>query len=533
MRPTAGALINAHLAQRRAPFDFAILIEYDVSKSANGKWGVASGMKTEVKRRERLWLGAGFVLALVIGAIIFSSKFGSGRQATAHAYISTTSQKKPNIVLITIDTLRQDHLGCYGHTDARTPNLDALFEEGVGFTQANTCVPVTLPSHASILTGLYPNAHGVRDNGSYRLKEAGLTITEALKTEGYSTGAFVSAFVLDRRFGLDKGFDVYDDDFSGSVLKATEWQLSPRTYTGDYDFYQRKADEVTTAALGWLDRNRNGRFFLWVHYFDPHAPYYSYGEGGVRPLLQVPSPSPNGVYSAPYTEKVIGIYDQEITFTDKWIGRLLDAVSEWGLTESTFVTVVSDHGESLGEHDYYFQHGGVVYDTTMKVPLLMRLPYDGPNAIVIDDIVSTVDIAPTIYHMLGIEPEAQIQGSSLIPLMFGETGTNPDHVYAETLLPIRFGKNELRSVKTKQFKLIAVPATGEHRLFDLQLDPGETENLLAQDRKGPLEAHHERIIDELKLKLEKLIRSGTSRGGDAPEMLDEETKQKLKKLGYL
>jgi arylsulfatase A-like enzyme len=490
-------------------------------------------MKTENKRPKRLWLRAGFILMLAIGSAIFAFRLGSGGALTMDAYTSRTSRKKPNILLITIDTLRQDRIGCYGYAGAKTPNMDAFFGEGVGFTQANTCVPITLPSHTSILTGLYPNAHGVRDNGSYRLKETGLTITEALKAEGYSTGAFVSAFVLDKRFGLDKGFDVYDDDFSDSILMATKWRLSSETYNGEYDFYQRKADEVTTAALKWLDGNKSDRFFLWVHYFDPHAPYYAYEKDGIRPIFQVPSPSPDGSYSAAYAEQVVSIYDQEISFTDLWIGKLLEAMSGWGLKDSTFVTIVSDHGESLGEHGYYFQHGAVVYDTTMKVPLMMRLPYDGPAGRVIDDIISTIDIAPTIYHLLGIEPEARMQGSSLIPLMFGKTGENPDHVYAETLLPVRFGKNELRSVKTRQFKLIAIPATGEHRLFDLQLDPDETHNLLAEDGDGTLEARHESIIDGLKRKLDKLIRSGGSRSGNAPEMLDEETKDKLRKLGYL
>ncbi len=478
---------------------------------------------------------AALILAILATTIVMTSCADPSPEAGMRNYLKKVRREQPNVLLITVDTLRQDHLGCYGYGPAKTPNLDAFFKEGIGFAAANTCAPITLPSHTSILTGMYPTYHGVRDNGAYSLRKTGLTMTEAMKADGYSTGAVVSAFVLDKRFGLDKGFDSYDDDFSDSVLNETKWSISPETYGDTYDYYQRRADEVTESALEWLNGNRDNRFFLWAHYFDPHAPYYRYSENGSRPVLQAPSPSPTGQYSADYAKKVIEIYDLEITYTDFWIGKLLDTLAEWDLDESTLVIIVSDHGESLGEHDYYFQHGGALYDTILRVPLMLRLPYNGPRGVVVEDIVSTIDIAPTVYQLLGIQPRVRPHGSSLVPLAFGFHDGRPPHVYGETLLPIRFGKNELRTLKTPRYKLIHSPASGKRLLFDLERDPEEIANILeddAGDDKAPL-GQYGPLADGMQKQLDTLIRSTRSPTVTEPETLDVETREKLRKLGYL
>lgn len=478
---------------------------------------------------------ASLILAALAATVAMTSCAGPSPEVGIQDYLKKVRREQPNILLITVDTLRRDHLGCYGYGPAETPNLDAFFKQGIGFAAANTCVPITLPSHTSILTGMYPTYHGVRDNGAYSLRETGLTMTEALKADGYSTGAVVSAFVLDKRFGLDKGFDFYDDDFSDSVLNETKWSLSPETYVGSYDYYQRRADEVTESALEWLSGNRGSRFFLWAHYFDPHAPYYRYSEDGSRPVLRAPSPSPTGQYSADYAKKVIEIYDREITFTDLWIGKLLDTLAEWDLDESTLVIIVADHGESLGEHDYYFQHGGVLYDTILKVPLMLRLPYDGPRGVVVEDIVSTIDIAPTVYHLLGIQPRVRPHGSSLVPLAFGSSDARPPHVYGETLLPLRFGKNELRALKTPRYKLIYSPTSGKRLLFDLEQDPEEIVDVLEDDAGGDKASlgRYGSLADRMQKQLDTLIRSTRSATVTEPETLDKETREKLRKLGYL
>ncbi|MBI5118857.1 sulfatase [Candidatus Poribacteria bacterium] len=485
--------------------------------------------------RKKILLAALLIIILLLsGAVLF---FKSGRFKTGkmEAYLKQTRENRPNIVLITLDTLRQDRLGCYGSKSTRTPNLDTLFRDGIGFSNANTCAPITLASHTSILTGLYPTFHGVRDNGLYVLRENVPTITGALKAGGYRTGAFVSAYVLEKKFGLGRHFDVYDDDFSKSILKGIEWDVPSNLYPGAHNGYERRADEVTKAALEWLEKNKDQKFFLWVHYFDPHSPYYEYNGDLSSVTGKAPTSQKEGSFSLEETSRAIKLYDAEVSLMDVWVGNLLRKIEQWGLTGSTLIIAVADHGEGLGEHDYYFEHGGKLYETLLRVPLIVRLPYDGPGGVVIDNLVRTIDIAPTVYDLLGVQPAIKLHGKSLVPLAFGVDSAAPPDSYAETLLPPRVGGNELRSLKTEQYKLIYAPARNGYDLYDLLADPAEMNNLVETEKKDKdlFAGKYKPLQMDLKKRLDTVINTTASGIPLIPENLDEEAKKALKSLGYM
>ena len=286
-----------------------------------------------------------------------------------------------NVLLVTMDTTRADRLGCYGNGDIETPTLDRLAGEGVIFSQATATAPTTLPTHASILTGLYPLHHGARANGLYRLDDAHETLTEVLAESGYATGAVISAFVLDSCFGLAQGFEHYDDDLSGGGA------------TGPWRYQERRANHTTEQAVRWLRGAADQRFFLWVHYFDPHVDY------------EPPSP-----YAEQYKENP---YDGEIAFVDAELGGLLDVLDELELTNQTLVVVVGDHGESLGQHNET-THGYLAYEATLRVPLIMRCGQRLGGGAHIRRRVSQVDLMPTILSLLGVTDPGGTDGVDLV-----------------------------------------------------------------------------------------------------------------------
>ncbi len=257
--------------------------------------------------------------------------------------------RRVNLLLISIDTLRPDHLGCYGYAAAQTPTLDALAARGLRFAQATTVVPLTLPAHSSLLTGTFPAHHGVRDNGGFYLAEEQVTLAEVVHEQGYRTGAFVGAFVLDSRWGLHQGFDRYFDDFDLSKYEGV-----------GMDAVQRRGDEVAAKALEWLGQEKEKPFFAWVHFYDPHTPY-----------------DPPEQYRSRFPPTLVGAYDAEIAWTDALVGRLLEGLDGDGRLERTLVVVVGDHGESLGEHREA-THGFFVYDATIQIPLLLAGPGIAP-----------------------------------------------------------------------------------------------------------------------------------------------------------
>ncbi len=349
-----------------------------------------------------------------------------------------------SVVLITIDTLRADRVGAYGATGARTPTLDALARGGARFDRAWSAAPITLPSHASLLTGRYPPRHRARHNG-IAVEAGAVTLAARFKTAGFATAAFVSAFPLDRRFGLAPGFDVYDDEL-------------PRTTDGR-PLNERPGTDTVSRAVAWLRAERAERVFLWVHLFEPHAPYGTAGSSG----------------------SVATRYDQEVTTADTEAGRLLAALGERAAT--TLVVATADHGEAFGEHGE-IGHSLFVYDTTLRVPLLMRGPGVTPGTVVGDD-VSLVDVASTVAVLTGIASAAS-DGLSLVPAL-GGVALGRRELYAESFAPyFDFGWSGLRAVRDGATKYIAAPRP---ELYELGADAGESVNRVALDPSRAAELH--------------------------------------------
>ena len=391
-----------------------------------------------------------------------------------------------NIILITMDTTRADRLRCYGNADIKTPTLDQLAREGVLFAQARAVAPTTLPSHASILTGLYPVHHQTRVNGLFRLPEETQTLAEDLRAAGYRTGAVISAFVLDSQFGLAQGFDTYDDDLSDTD--------DPETYR----YRERTGDQTAQRAIDWISLGDADRaYFLWVHFFDPHAVY------------EPPPPYDTQYPNTPY--------DGEIAFVDSQIRRIVEAVEARGETDRTLFVVLADHGEDLGQHGE-MTHAYLAYDATLHVPLIMRCGGRLGGGIRIDERVSQVDVAPTILSLVGVDGPP-MDGRDL-------TETQPDDrlVFAETLHGrMIFGWAPIFAAFQRQYKYLHSPIA---ELFDLDADPGETRNLIAQQTQvasGLLASLRTLFGDELE----------TDQISGARLKLDDAERRRLEALGYV
>ncbi|MGB5815806.1 MAG: sulfatase-like hydrolase/transferase, partial [Thermoanaerobaculia bacterium] len=323
-----------------------------------------------------------------------------------------------NVILVTIDTLRADRLSSYGNPVPLTPNIDAIAGEGTRFTNAASTVPFTLPSHSSIMTGTYPPYHGVRENVGYTLDDSIPTLAEWLGDRGYTTAGFVSAFVLDSRWGIARGFDTYHDDFDLDEMK------------GNLASVQRDGRESIAEALRWLDGEPKSPFLLWLHLFDPHDPY-----------------TPPEPFRSQYPRRP---YDAEVAYTDSLIGELRLSLEERGLLDSSLLVLTGDHGEGLGNHKEGF-HGFFVYDSTVHVPLIIRLPEGRLGGQVVEEVVSHVDLLPTILDATGQEIPSGVQGSSLLPLLLSMEETGDRAVYTESLYPLlHYGWSPLRSIRTRE-----------------------------------------------------------------------------------
>ena len=403
--------------------------------------------------------------------------------------------ERPNVVLITLDTTRADHLGCYGRAEARTPVIDGLATGGVLFAQAATPAPLTLPAHASIMTGLYPTYHGVRLNGTTALGPDQTTLAEVFSEQGYRTGAFVGAFVVDGRWGLNQGFGAYDDRFDLRKFKRL-----------DLAAVQRPADEVVDAALQWLDADTDAPFFAWVHLYDPHSPYEP--PEPFRSRFEGRGPA--------------GLYDGEIAFADHQVGRLVSRLRAAALDQRTIVVVAGDHGEGLGSHGEG-THGFFVYDYAVRVPLIIATPFDELHAVRVDDQVSLVDLFPTVLALAGIDRPARVHGRSLVPSMFRRGPRQEVSAYSESMTPsLQFGWSPLRSMRAGRYKFIQAPRP---ELYDLASDPGETTNIFAE--RPAIAAGMSRELAELT--------EETGRDAPVPEAanLDRETMERLAALGYV
>ncbi len=381
-----------------------------------------------------------------------------------------------SVLLVTIDTLRADRVGAYGDVKARTPTLDRLAREGVVFERAYTPAPITLPAHVSIMTGLLPPAHGVRGNGAFALGPGAPTLAETLKASGRSTAAFIGGFPLSRRFGLGRGFDVYDD-------------VMTKAKGVNYDFAERRAQDVVAAAVSWLNATP-GPVFLWVHLFDPHAPY---------------EPPPEFRTDDPYRD--------EIASTDAALATLIAA---WDARPARgMVVATSDHGEAFGEHGEW-SHSLFIYDTTLHVPLLVRGPgfEAGKRS---RAVVGLTDIAATVVEATG-SAGASIPGLSLVKAI--APGTPDRALYAETLAPrLDFGWSDLRSWRESGFKWIRAP---KPELYALSEDPDETRNRVAD------EPSRARALDGA---LSKVMETAGERS--ASRAPDAESAERLRSLGYV
>ncbi|HVR44637.1 MAG TPA: sulfatase-like hydrolase/transferase [Thermoanaerobaculia bacterium] len=399
-----------------------------------------------------------------------------------------------NVLLITLDTTRADRIGAYGWQRAETPHLDALAREGIVFENCIAPSGYTLPSHSSIMTGLYPPRHGVRLNGEAALADSRTTLAERLSERGYATAAFVAAFVLDKRWGLAQGFDHYDDEF----------QLDPGQRL-DLARVQRPADEVVDAALEWLEgRDRAKAFFGWVHLYDPHVPYDP--PEPFRSRFAAGGPS--------------SLYDGEIAFVDSQLARLLKWLDRENLANDTVVIVVGDHGEGLGSHGEG-EHGYYVYDYTVRVPLILRVP--GVPATRVRTQVRTIDLLPTLADLVMGQPAEPVQGTTLLPLLDGDSADHPPYAYSESMVTyLQYGWSALYSLRTNDYKYIEAP---RRELYELGTDPGETVNRFDDMRRVALELRNE---------LTRMREEDSRQESEVQEAnLDEETLRMLASLGYV
>jgi choline-sulfatase len=391
------------------------------------------------------------------------------------------------VVLISIDTLRADHLPAYGYAGVATPALDRLRRDSIRFENAYSGCPLTLPSHSSLLTGLPPAVHGVRDNVGYRLDTARTpTVADLLRRQGYATGAAVSAYVLRARTGLGAAFDDYDD---GIEVQADR----------SLGLLERKGGETAGRAAAWIDRHRDRPFFFFLHLYEPHSPY-----------------DPPEPWKSRYQDRP---YDGEIAAADAIVGRFLDHLRQEGVYERAIVLLLADHGEGLGDHGEK-EHGVLLYREALRVPLLLKLPGRGRPPGVPEQVaapVALLDVVPTVTSLLGIAPPAGLPGRSLLATATAPKPATPRRIYAETFYPrLHFGWSELRSLIDARHQYIEGP---DPELYDLAKDPGERQNVLGEER---------RIFHEMKTALASQVGPF-----EAPQRIEREEAAKIAALGYL
>jgi arylsulfatase A-like enzyme/Tfp pilus assembly protein PilF len=403
-----------------------------------------------------------------------------------------------HVLIVTVDTLRADHLGCYGDQAVATPNIDRLARDGAMAIDATVPAPITRPSHISIFTGLYPAQHGIRDNISRALAPNIPTLAEAFKAAGFNTAGFVSSIVLSAQSGLGRGFDQFSDRFDLGANAADEARF--------LDILEKRGDVAVGEAIAWLERHAQARTFVWVHLYDPHAPY------------EPPEP-----YASRYADRP---YDGEVAWSDELIGRLDGALTRLGIRDRTLMALTADHGEALGEHGELV-HGFFLYQATLRVPLLFRGPGVRPGTR-IQPVAHSVDLFPTVIELAGIRTPTTPQplaGRSLAPLLRGTAALDEAPAFAESLTPrLHYGWSDLRSIRDGRWKFILAPRP---ELYDLARDPAEQRNLADAE---PARARALRAALQHRLDAERSPATGSPplQGGDVPADLVE----KLAALGY-
>ncbi len=460
------------------------------------------------------------VLAATVLVLLLAAAWGCGREKGGERW---------NLVLITLDTLRADHLGCYGYIRARTPNIDGFANEALRYQCAYSVINTTLASHAAMMTGRYPQGLGIPRN-SFPLARDIPTLAELLRDEGYTTAAFVSASSLHSSMGLARGFETYDEDFG--ILHLNQ--------------EQRRAESTTTAAGRWLGENGAGKpFFLWVHYFDPHYPYAPpppfdtiYGsdyqgpaDGSMEYLatLRLPQarPTPEDL------QQMVDLYDGEIAYLDHWLGKLIERLEAPGIGERTLVVITADHGEQLLECEVLFNHGLYLYQPSVAVPLLIRFPEPLKVTPAAASTVQTLDILPTMLAAAGVTSPPDSGGRSLIPLpgcrepAAGQEGPRPAFAEASRPWHVERGHPDeyqnLRKaamVVSYPWKLVETPYLHQVELYNLDQDPGERNNVAGGN-------------PELAADLRRLISGWRDGAQDGSARPDDENLRRLEALGYV
>jgi arylsulfatase A-like enzyme/Tfp pilus assembly protein PilF len=443
------------------------------------RWGAAAPAPEGRRRRKLRGVAVALALALLAagGAVLWRS---------LRKPVLDLHGRRPSIVLITLDTTRADRLGCYGGTVAETPNLDQLASEGVLFEKAISPVPLTLPSHSSMMTGLYPYQHGVHQNGFYALPEKLTTVAEVLSAGGWRTGAFVGSIIVLRRFGLAQGFQTYDDPF--------------HLRTGAMRIDERPAEKVIESARSWLGQVGSDPFFLWVHLYDAHAPYV-----------------PPDLFLRRYESHR---YEGQIAYMDWALGPLLRELK--GRSGPTVIVVAGDHGESLGEHDEA-THGFYVYDSVQRVPLFVWAPALFPGGRRVAEPVGLVSLHRTLLELAGADLGAAQEGAapSLVPALLGAEQRPEDQVLESETAMEQFGTGPIHALRTARWKWIDTPMP---ELYDLAADPQEQHNVVEQNV---------RVAAELKQRLARRLEEAPAEEGAGEVHLEPALRETLESLGYV
>ena len=395
-------------------------------------------------------------------------------------------QRIHHVVLISIDTCRADYLSCYGYHRKITPHIDKLAADSYRFTNVISPIPLTLPAHCSILTGTIPPYHGVHDNMDYQLDESIKTLAEVLQENGFVTGAILGSYVLDRQFGLARGFGHYDSPSDTGALS-------------DEGLLERRAEEVSRLGIDWIEKHKDDRFFLFLHYYDPHTKY------------EPPEP-----FASRYSDN---LYAGEVAYTDYCINQVIDKLKDRGLYNSATIIVTSDHGEMLGEHGEN-THGFFVYQSAIRVPLIIKLPGQ-KDAKQIDTLAGLVDIFPTLCELLNVSVPSHLRGADLTGQFKGYEKEDRS-LFAESLYATKYGGNSLLAIITERWKYIQ---TTQPELYDLSSDAGETVNLVGE---------RPRLVQDLQTRLREILeKTAQTHQNQEEAQFDEDTLKRLESLGYV
>jgi len=445
-----------------------------------------------------------------------------------------------NVIIISIDALRSDHISGYGYSRQTTPNIDAFLKKSTIFTEAVTTYPKTAASMASMLTGLYPYHHGVRKNAGDKLSKSTNTLPQLLKDYGYTTAAFVSNVVLRAKLcGYNKGFDLYDDTLTSKELNR--------------DFFERKSDDMFAATSSWLKKNKDKKFFLWTHFIDPHGPYTPpapydtlFKSTDKKPVDMNLIPAYQRLGNNNDANSYIDLYDGEIAYMDYNVGQLLKTIDDLGLKNKTIIIFTADHGESLGEHNDYFEHGRRVYESCVRIPLAVNFPGIIPEGRKVNSHVQIIDIFPTILDMLNIRKADEIDGKSLLPVI-RENKPVREYAFLESFnqyKPPTVPKNIAfyKAIRTPDWKFtVSIDKSGKivnEELFNLKNDPAETKNIAKENNneKTTMRKEYDKMIDSQKKNLLERMLLLFGFGKEKKETVKSIEKndiKALKSLGYV